>query len=58
MTYFTTAIISVLLFCLPITRVYGLILAGILIYFSPFLTTGLLLVAGTSYYLYRKKTNA
>jgi len=53
MTYFTVAVISALCLLLPVTRVYGVIGAGILVYFYP-LTIGLLLLGGAAFYFLRK----
>ena len=54
MTFFTVAVIAALCLLLPITRVYGVIGAGILLYFHPFLTLGILLTGGTAFYFIRK----
>ena len=55
MAFFTVAVISALCLILPMTRVYGLLGTGILIYFFPFLTLGILAVAGAAYfYLHRR----
>jgi hypothetical protein len=54
MTYFTVATISALCLLLPVTRVYGVIGAGILVYFYPFPTLGILLIGGIAFYFYRR----
>jgi hypothetical protein len=54
MTYFTVATISALCLLLPVTRVYGVIGAGILVYFYPFSTLGILLIGGIAFYFLRK----
>ena len=54
MAFFTVAVISALCLILPMTRVYGLLGAGILIYFFPFLTLGILLISGTAFYFFHK----
>ena len=54
MTYFTVAVISALCLLLPVTRVYGIIGAGILVYFHPFPTIGILLLGGIAFYFYRR----
>ena len=55
MTYFTVAVISALCLLLPVTRVYGITGAGILIYFYPVPTIGILLISGLAYfYLFHK----
>jgi hypothetical protein len=54
MTYFTVAVISALCLLLPVTRVYGIIGAGILVYFYPVPSIGLLLLGGIAFYFYRR----
>ncbi|MHC4799671.1 MAG: hypothetical protein ACYTF1_23805 [Planctomycetota bacterium] len=54
MTYFTVAVISALCLLLPVTRVYGIVGAGILTYFFPVPTLGILLLGGAAYYYFRK----
>ena len=54
MTYFTVAAVSALCLLLPVTRVYGVIGAGILLYFYPFPTLGILLTGGAAFYFFRK----
>jgi len=54
MTYFTVAVISALCLLLPVTRVYGIIGAGILVYFHPVPTIGILLLGGIAFYFYRR----
>jgi hypothetical protein len=54
MTYFTVAVISALCLLLPVTRVYGIIGAGILIYFNPVPSIGILLIGGIIYFFYRR----
>ena len=54
MTYFTVAVISALCLLLPVTRVYGVIGAGILVCFYPFPTLGILLIGGAALYFLRK----
>ena len=55
MTFFTVAVIAALCLLLPVTRVYGVIGAGILLYFFPFLTLSILLTGGAAfYYLHRR----
>jgi hypothetical protein len=54
MTYFTVALISALFFLLPSTRKYSVLIIGVLVYFYPLLTIGILLVTGAAfYYLHR-----
>jgi hypothetical protein len=54
MTYFTVAVISALCLLLPVTKVYGIIGAGILVYFHAFPTLGILLLGGIAFYFFRK----
>jgi len=54
MTYFTVATISALCLLLPVTRVYGVIGAGILMYFYPVPTLGILLIGGAAFYFLHK----
>ena len=55
MTYFTVAVISALCLLLPVTRVYGVIGTGILVYFYPFPTLGILLIGGAVYFFFFRK---
>ena len=55
MAFLTVAAVSALCLLLPVTRVYGVIGAGILLYFFPFLTLGILATGGVAfYYLHRR----
>jgi len=54
MTYFTVATISALCLLLPVTRVYGVIGAGILMYFYPVPTLVILLIGGAAFYFLHK----
>ena len=54
MAFFTVAVISALCLLLPVTRVYGVIGAGILLYFFPFPTIGILLTVGAGYFYLHK----
>ena len=62
MTFITVAVISALCLVFQSTRKYGVVGAGMLLYFQPQYTIGVLLVAGTAFYFYRKhqrrKSNA
>jgi hypothetical protein len=55
MAFFTVAVISALCLLLPMTRVYGLLGAGILIYFFPFPTLGILLTGGAAFFYFFHK---
>jgi len=50
MAFFTVAVISALCLVLASTRKYAVLGAGLLLYFYPFPTLGLLAVAGIAYY--------
>jgi len=55
MSFLTAAVVTALCLLLPITRIYGVLGLGILLYFSPFLSLGVLAVAGVAYfYLHRR----
>ena len=55
MTFLTVAIVTALCLLLPVTRIYGVIGVGMLLYFKPALTLGVLLIAGITYFfLWRK----
>ena len=55
MTYFTVAAISALCLLLPVTRVYGVIGVGMLLYFYPFPTLGILLIGGAVYFFFFRR---
>ena len=55
MAFFTVAVISALCLLLPMTRVYGLLGAGILIYFFPFPTLGILATGGAAFFYFFHK---
>jgi len=54
MTFLTVAVVTALCLLLPVTRIYGVIGVGILLYFRPFLSLAVLAVAGIAYYFYRR----
>jgi hypothetical protein len=54
MAFFTVAVISALCLVLASTRKYAVFGAGLLLYFFPVPTIGVLALAGIAYYLYRK----
>ena len=54
MAFLTVAAVSALCLLLPVTRVYGVIGAGILLYFFPFLTLGILLTGGAIFFYFHK----
>jgi hypothetical protein len=54
MSFLTVAILTALCLLLPVTRMYGVIGLGILLYFRPLLSLIVLATAGIAYYLYRR----
>jgi hypothetical protein len=55
MSFFTVTVISALCLVLASTRKYAVLGAGLLLYFYPFPTLGLLAAAGIAYYLYHRR---
>jgi hypothetical protein len=54
MAFITIADVTALCLLLPVTRIYGVIGVGILLYFRPVLSLGVLALAGIAYYFYRR----
>ena len=54
MAFVTVAVVTALCLLLPVTRIYGVIGVGILLYFRPFLSLTVLAVAGLAYFFYRR----
>jgi len=54
MAFLTVAVISALCLLVPVLRVWGIIGAGILMYFYPFPTLGILLTGGAGYLYFNK----
>ena len=54
MTFINVAIVTALCLLLPATRIYGVVGVGILLYFRPALSLGVLAVAGIVYFIYRR----
>jgi hypothetical protein len=54
-SFLTVAVVTALCLLLPVTRKYGVVGTGLLLYFQPYPTVGVLLIAGIAYYLYRKQ---
>ena len=54
MAFFTVAVVSALCLVLASTRKYAVFGAGLLLYFHPLKTIGLLALAGIAFYFYRK----
>ena len=52
--FLNVAIVTALCLLLPVTRIYGVIGVGILLYFRTSLTLGVLLIAGIIYFTYRR----
>ena len=55
MTFITVAAITALCLVFSATRKYGVVGSGLLLYFQPYPTIGVLLLAGITYYFYRRK---
>ena len=59
MTFITVAVITGLCLVFSSTRKYGVVGTGLLLYFEPYQTIGVLLLAAVVYiYLKRRHTNA
>ena len=56
MTFINVAILTALCLPLPVTRIYGVIGLGILLYFRHLLSFIVLILALIAYYLYRRTT--
>jgi hypothetical protein len=54
MSFINVAILTALCLLLPVTRIYGVIGLGILLYFRPLLSLIVLVTAGIAYYFYRR----
>ena len=54
MTFITVAVAALLLLAILTNRIYAVIALAILFHLYPYATTGLLLLAGVTFYLYRK----
>jgi hypothetical protein len=52
--FLNVAIVTALCLLLPVTRIYGVIGVGILLYFRPLLSLAVLAVAGITYFIYRR----
>ena len=53
-SFLTVAVVTALCLLLPVTRVYGVIGVGMLLYFRPVITLCVLAFAGIAYYFYRR----
>lgn len=54
MSFLSAAVTTALFLILPITRLYGVLGVGILLYLRPVLSLAVLALAGISYFTYRK----
>ncbi len=54
MTFITLAVLSGLCLVMSSTRKYAIFIAGLLLYFQPFKTLGVMAFAGIAYYFYRR----
>ena len=52
--FINVAIVTALCLIIPALRAYGIVGVGILLYFKTALTLGLLVIAGISYFIYRR----
>jgi hypothetical protein len=53
-SFLTVAVVTALCLLLPVTRVYGVIGVGMLLYFRPVITLAVLALAGIAYFIYRR----
>ena len=53
-SFLTVAVVTALCLLLPVTRIYGVIGVGILLYFRPVLSLAVLALAGITYFTYRR----
>lgn len=54
MSFFTAVVVTALCLILPITRLYGVLGVGILLFFRPVLSLAVLALAGIAYFTYRR----
>ena len=55
MTFITVAVITALCLVFSATRKYGVVGTGLLLYFQPYFTIGVLLLAGIAFYFYQRR---
>jgi len=55
MSFITLVVLTALCLVFPPTRIYAVILSGLLLYIYPAAALGILSVAGVAYFIYRKK---
>jgi hypothetical protein len=53
-SFLTVAVVTALCLLLPVTRIYGVVGVGILLYFRPVLSLAVLALAGIIYFTYRR----
>jgi hypothetical protein len=54
MTFITLVVLTALCLVFPPTRIYAVILSGLLLYIYPAAALGILAIAGIAYYFYRR----
>ena len=54
MSFITVAVVTALCFLFASTRKFGILGTGLALYFQPYPTIGVMLVAGIAYYFYRR----
>ena len=55
MAFLTLTVLAGLCLVMSSTRKYAIFILGVLLYFQPFKTIGVLTLAGIAYYIYRRK---
>ena len=55
MSFITLVVLTALCLVFPPTRIYAVILSGLLLYIYPAAALGVLSIAGIAYYFYRRK---
>jgi len=54
MTVITLVVLAALCLAFPPTRIYSVILTGLLLYIYPYVTLSVLVLAGIAFYFYRR----
>jgi hypothetical protein len=54
MTFITLVVLAAMCLIFPPTRIYAVILSGLLLYIYPAAALGILAIAGIAYYFYRR----
>ena len=52
--YYTLVVLAAICLAFPPTRIYSVILTGLLLYIYPYVTLGVLVLAGIAFYFYRR----